>query len=346
MSVSFEKSERTLDVVLSHGPLELAFKDSSNNGGVIKNIDAISFRNESWGKSDHIPSWVDMNDVGLDQFFTRPEVAKDCLSSLYKYIKAAGFDVKNYKFIEPSAGLGAFYNLLPENRRLGIDVEQFNSDYIRSDFLEWEPKKNGYSYACVGNPPFGYRAWLALAFLNHAAKFSDFVGFIVPMAFQSRGKSNVQDRVRGLHLIHSSALPHDSFIDAEGKPLKVNALWQIWSKIGDPEKVVPKTCNQYIDLFTVDQRKERLCGQARLHEADYFLQRTFYSEPPNLVTSFDQVKYVCGYGIVIKQAKSKVLEALNNADWMHHSNLASHNCRHISMCHIRAVLTESGLIDV
>lgn len=310
------------------------------------NKPAIDVRNKSWMNNRYIPTWVNIEDVGLDQFFTRPAVAKACWDSLCKHIKADGGSMSHYKFIEPSAGLGAFYDLLPNNRRIGVDVVRFRPEFIQSDFLEWSPKKNGYSYVSIGNPPFGYRAWLALAFLNHAATFSDYVGFIVPMAFQSRGKSNVQDRVKGLRLVLSSPLPADSFINADGKSLKVNALWQIWSRSANEEPVTLKTCNQYIDLFTVDMRKERLCGQRRLHEADYFLQRTFYTEPPSLVTSFDKVKYVCGYGIVIKRDKRKVLKALRSADWKHHSNLASHNCRHISMCHIRAVLTEEGLFDV
>lgn len=309
-------------------------------------LHATKLRNLHWEKNKYIPSWVNPETVGLDQFFTQPEVALSCLESLNDCMKALGIDSNSYKYIEPSAGEGAFYNLLPNNRRIGIDVEHFNHEYIQSDFLSWQPKLNEYRYVCVGNPPFGYRAWLALAFLNHAALFSDIVGFIVPMAFQSRGKSNVQDRVKGLHLIHSSPLPADSFIDAKGKQIKVNALWQIWSKLGDPENKIIRTCDQYIDLFTVDMRKERLCGQSRLHEASFFLQRTFYTEPPNLVTNFNQVKYTCGYGIVIKKESRKVIEALNNADWKLHSNLASHNCRHISMCHIRAVLTENGLFDV
>lgn len=307
--------------------------------------DAIKFRNQSWSKSNQIPGWVDIDNVGLDQFFTRPEIAQQCWDSFLKIMKSLGANEINYKFIEPSAGIGAFYNLLPKDRRVGIDVEQFNPNYIRSDFLSWSPKKNGYNYACIGNPPFGYRAWLALEFINHAAKFSDFVGFILPMAFQSRGKSNVQDRVRGLHLIHSSPLPPNSFIDADGKPVKVNALWQIWSKKEGAINEKPKSCNKFIDLFTVDMRKERLCGQARLHEADFFLQRTFYSNPPSLVKSFDEVKYVCGYGIVIKKDKRRVLKVLNNTDWNKYSNLASHNCKHISMCHIRAALTDQGLVD-
>jgi hypothetical protein len=173
---------------------------------------ATQIRNESWMTSQYVPTWVDIDSVGLDQFFTRPSVAKACWKSLSNYIKMSGASISHYKFVEPSAGLGAFYDLLPANRRVGIDVVQFRSEFIQKDFLSWSPKANGYSYACIGNPPFGYRAWLALAFLNHAAMFCDYVGFIVPMAFQSRGKSNVQDRVEGLHLVHSSPLRLFRFI--------------------------------------------------------------------------------------------------------------------------------------
>jgi len=306
---------------------------------------AIELRNKSWEKNNYIPRWVEINNVGLDQFFTRPIIAEQCWESLCNYMISDGANISYYNFIEPSAGLGAFYDLLPKNCRIGIDVEKFRSSYIKCDFLSWTPKKNGYSYACVGNPPFGYRAWLALLFLNHAALFSDYVGFILPMGFQSRGKSNLIDRVKGLHLVHSSPLPHDSFIDAEGKSVKINALWQIWAIKKNGKEKKPLTCNQYIDLFTVDMRKERLCGQKRMHEADFFLQRTFYKEPPTLVKNFNKVKYVCGYGIVIKRDKDKVIKTLKNTDWRHYSNLAVHNCKHISMCHIRKALTDVGLSD-
>ena len=106
------------------------------------------------------------------------------------------------------------------------------------------------------------------------------------------------------------------------------------------------TCNQWVDLFTVDMRKERLCGQERLHEADWFLQRTFYNEPPSLVRDFSEVRYVCGYGIVIKKGKRKITQRLQKTDWRQYSNLAAHNCSHISMYHIRNALTVAGFVDV
>lgn len=305
---------------------------------------AIKIRNKSWKKNEYIPDWVNIEEVDIDHFCTRLDIAKLCWENLCKYLAGENVDLSQYKFIEPSAGLGAFYDLLPKKRRIGIDIVKSNPDFIQQDFLSWQPENKKQKYICVGNPPFGYRAWLALAFVNHASLFSDYIAFIVPMAFQSNGKSNVKDRIKNFHLVHQSSLPADSFIDINGKPVKVNALWQIWKK-GKVIKPIEKTCDNYLDLFTVDMRKERKCGHKRLHEADFFLQRTFYTEPPKLVKSFDQVKYVCGYGIIIKKNRDKVLKILQNADWNIYSNLASHNCRHISMEHIRKALINAGFID-
>lgn len=164
------------------------------------------------------------------------------------------------------------------------------------------------------------------------------------MAFQSDGKGSPKLRVRGMHLVSTEFLPIDSFCDDDGKTVKINALWQIWKRGEAARKPEPKS-DSYVDLFTVDQRKERLCGQERMAEADFFLQRTFYREPPVLVRSFDEVRYVCGYGIVIKKDRERVLQALNNADWLNYSNLAAHNCHHISMYHIRRVLADAGIKD-
>ena len=68
-------------------------------------------------------------------------------------------------------------------------------------------------YAVLGNPPFGYRAWLALAFINHSAIFADYIGFILPMAFQSDGKGSPKFRVKGAELILSTRLPSNAFVD-------------------------------------------------------------------------------------------------------------------------------------
>ncbi len=301
-------------------------------------------RNRAWKDCALIPRWVDHESVGLDRFFTRPEVARDCSDSLYASMQADYADFDAYHFIDPGAGAGAFYDLMPEGQRIGIDILPARPDFVRKDYLTWSPPSISQRYAVLGNPPFGYRAWLALAFLNHSARFSDYMGLILPMAFQSDGKGSPKHRVRGAELIQSSALPPDAFMDPNGNSVKLNALWQIWRR-GVNNRRPTQTCDEWIDIFTVDIRKERLCGHNRLAEADYFLQRTYYGEPPRLVTDFAEVRYGCGYGIVLKQEQDAIVNLLNATDWTKYSNLAMHNCRHISMYHIQQAVIHGGFTD-
>ena len=305
---------------------------------------AMEARSAAWKGNPLIPSWVEPSTVDLDRFFTRPAVAHGCYASLLEIMGADHADAARYNFVEPAAGEGVFYDLLPKDRRIGIEIVPGRIEFEQADFLSWQPPINGHRYAVVGNPPFGYRAWLALAFVNRAAAFADYIGFILPMAFQSDGKGSPKFRVSGAELVESLSLPKDAFVSATGQPAGVNALWQVWRR-GVNNRRPCKTCNDWVGLFTVDMRKERLCGQERLGEADWFLQRTFFNEPPVLVRDFSDVRYVCGYGIVIRKDEDAVTECLQRVDWREYSNLAAHNCRHISMYHIRQALTDAGFVD-
>ncbi len=310
-----------------------------------KNARALKIRNRAWKANTEIPSWVDRDSVGLDQFFTCPVIARQCWKKLYDFMRAEGVEPSSYTFIEPSAGLGAFYDLLPPHQRIGIDVVPFRSEYIQSEFLSWKPQKKGYHHVCVGNPPFGARAWLALLFINHAAQFCDYVGFILPMGFQNSGQGSLAHRVQGLNLVHSSVLPSGSFIRADGTRSKINTLWQIWSRKTSIPKKPLKTCDQYIDLFSINRQPGKRCGQKRLKEAHCFLERTFFTRVPKLVLRLDQIKHQGCIGIVIKRDKAKVLHVLRNTDWMQYSNLALNHSRHIGITHVRQALTDQGLFD-
>ena len=50
------------------------------------NNPAITIRNKSWADNEYIPTWVDVENVGLDQFFTRPAIAKECWKSHCRHI--------------------------------------------------------------------------------------------------------------------------------------------------------------------------------------------------------------------------------------------------------------------
>ncbi len=305
-------------------------------------MNAIALRDKAWANTDRIPEWVRGREIGLDQYNTLPTVAEYCWDSFQKFLKADGTILKNYKIIEPSAGTGAFYNLLPKNKRIGIDVEKFNKEYIQQDFLTWSPNNtNDRPCVAIGNPPFGYRGWLALSFLNKASEFCEYVGFILPMSFQSDGKGSPKNRVKGMTLVHSEALSGDIFVEPNGEKIQVNTLWQIWKKGNAAALPDLSRADEYIDLFTIDFRKERLCGMKKIGSCNTFLQRSYFNKPPKIVNDFSKVKYVCGYGIIIKKDKRKIKNILKNIDWNKYNNVATHSVKHISMYHIKKALLDN-----
>lgn len=304
-------------------------------------MDAIKIRDKAWKNTNRIPDWVRGRDIDLDQFNTLPEMAEYCWNSLQKFLNKDKVILNNYHIIEPSAGTGSFYNLLPKENRIGVDVEKYNDEYVQQDFLTWRPKWEDEPCIAIGNPPFGYRGWLALAFLNRAAEFCDYVGFILPMSFQSDGKGSPKYRVKGMRLIHSEKLPIDLFELSNGEKIKINTIWQIWKNGNSPALPDLSKANEFIDLFTIDIRKERLCGMNKINQCKTFIQRTYFGKPPKLVNDFSKVKYGCGYGIIIKKDKQKIVSILKSIDWNKYSNLAVHNCRHISMYHIKQALLDN-----
>lgn len=304
-------------------------------------MNALKVRDKAWETSDRIPDWVRGREVSLDQYNTLPNIAEYCWGSFQKFLKKERVTLGNYKFIEPSAGTGSFYDLLPKKQRIGIDVDKIRDDYVQQDFLTWTPDVDERPCIAIGNPPFGYRGWLALAFVNKAAEFCDYVGFILPMSFQSDGKGSPKNRVKGMRLIHSEKLPSDLFVLPDGEVRQVNTLWQIWKKGEAPHLPDLSLCDEYVDLFTVDLRKERLCGMNKIEQCDFFLQRTYFGNHPIPVKSFDDVKYGCGYGVIFKKKKREIKKILNEIDWDKYSNLAAHNCRHISMYHIKLAILDN-----
>ena len=331
---------------------------------LLKHLSVIKYEN-----SKYVPGWVIGRNVELDGYHTDPKIAKKCFSLLKKILRKEKVKLKDYTFLEPSAGSGSFYDLLPAEKRIGIDIEKYNDDYITHEFLTWNPSSDKRKYIAVGNPPFGYRGWLALSFLNRASDYCDYVGFILPKGFISESRGSPKYRVPTMKLIHSEELPNDIFRGSNGKIFKVNTVWQVWKKIQSKENKRPTSakpfrkkllelnagakktnggwltykCDEHLDLYTVDKRKERLCGIKLLDKYDFFLQRSFFNKQPKLVHSFDQVKYVSGYGFIIKKNKRKIMKILNQTDWRKYCTLTVHNVHHISMYHIRKALVDGGL---
>jgi len=147
-----------------------------------------------------------LNAKEFDKFFTRPEVANECLRFLGSVIDPRAVDL----WVEPSAGAGAFLNSLPINK-IGLDIDPprgSEHSIEKMDFLTWRGPTSG-NVATVGNPPFGKNSALAVKFFNHAATFSSVIAFIVPRTFQ---KGSVWNRLHtSFHLRDELEIAPNSF---------------------------------------------------------------------------------------------------------------------------------------
>lgn len=165
----------------------------------------------------------------LDKFYTKPEIAKYCLSQIPNFEEYT-------TVIEPSAGNGSFSNLIPQV--LAFDLAPEHSSIIKQDWLQYErPRTSEDKILIVGNPPFGQQNTLSLKFINHSASFATTIAFILPISFQ---KVSIQQRVHNhFHLTHSEVLPKNSFL-LHGKDMSVPCVFQIWNYSETPRPKLPE----------------------------------------------------------------------------------------------------------
>jgi hypothetical protein len=158
----------------------------------------------------------------LDQFYTDPRLAQLLVTRLRAYL---GDRQEGVRWLEPSAGGGAFLDALPAEA-LALDLEPADPRVEQGDFLN-RPFDALQPWVVVGNPPFGKNAALAIRFFNHAATFAQVIAFIVPRTFQ---KGSVQRRLHArFHLEQEWEIPEDAFV-FEGQPVHVPCVFQIWGR--------------------------------------------------------------------------------------------------------------------
>ena len=166
----------------------------------------------------------------LGQFYTKSEVAGVCWKHFTNTLSTLNLNLSDLFFVEPAAGTGAFYELLPSKKRFGIDLVPKCNDVKSQDFFNVTdfpsaPKDT----AIIGNPPFGKRGKLAIAFFNHAAHLADIVAFIVPVNFRKFTTHKQLDP--SMRFISKLSLPRDAFYLHTGKSYSVNTEFQIWTRL-------------------------------------------------------------------------------------------------------------------
>jgi hypothetical protein len=286
-----------------------------------------------------LPHYAINKSLPSDSYFTSSKTAKKCMDIVNKIIPNDG-----YTYIEPSAGEGIFYDLLPHDNRIGIELyDRKRPEFIQADYLTWYPQENNKKYVVVGNPPFGVRGAMALAFINRSLLFSDYVAFILPMSFHSNGKGSNMKRVQNGYPIHSEILIDELFFSPDNnKQIKVNTLFQIWKKGEGKGLFVNYDISEYADIYTVCSSPDRLCGLDLIGKYDFYVSSSFFGDTLSTVYSFDDVKYDSGYGIILKKNKDNILEKLKDIEWNKYSSLATNSCKHIRKHSIEECLFDLG----
>jgi hypothetical protein len=289
-----------------------------------------------------LPHYALNKKLPADSFFTSKDTAEKCLSIAMDYFQKNNVNTNEFFFIEPGAGDGGFYDILPHNNKIGIDIINRRKDVINANFLEWYPNEDK-KYISIGNPPFGVRGAIALAFINRCFLFSEYVAFILPMSFHSNGKGSNMKRVTGGHLVVSEILENEKYYSPDNqKEIKVNTLFQIWKKGEGLGLFNDYNTSEYIDIFTVCSAPDRMCGLDKIGKYDFYVSSSFFGEYLPTVYNFSDVKYGSGYGVIIKKNKEQILPLLKLVNWNNYCSLATNSCKHVRKHNIENCIFDLG----
>jgi hypothetical protein len=266
-----------------------------------------------------------------DQFYTPTETSKYCFAKFLEIIAKYDDDEKTYTYIEPSAGDGSFLELLPLERRIGLDIEPKHKEIIKQDYLEWVPKDNK-KYVVIGNPPFGLRGQLALKFINHSGKFADYVCFILPQLFESDGKGVPRKRVVGFNLLHSEKI-ETAFKYPDKKTIKVECIFQVWSKHHRNAKyniTIPNSKIMKVYSLSDGETPSTTRNKKMFYKCDIYIPSTcFGKENMRCYDNFDELPKRKGYGIVFLVNKEENIRRFKEIEWSEVAFLSTNSAYNI-----------------
>lgn len=210
----------------------------------------------------------------LDQFFTKSSVAQKCIDRVREFYNFSVFS----RIIEPSAGTGSFYNLLPKENRVGVELDpelcQKQPEFKEMSFFKYTVSPNS---IVIGNPPFGTQSKLAIDFFNYAACSTQVIAFIIPRTWK---KPSVQNRLDlNFHLVDSFDIEDNAF---EGdKETAVKCCFQIWERRDYPRaKILLPTKHKDWDFLSYS-----ISGKELLPPTNADFTMLAYGSSPGLISS-------------------------------------------------------------
>jgi hypothetical protein len=200
----------------------------------------------------------------LDQHFTERDLSKE----LYDLIDDSQYDT----IIEPSAGAGAFSDLIPSNKRVAFDIDPKTPYTIEVDYLKsrsYVPVND--NILVIGNPPFGYRAQGAIDFFNEAAVYAETIAFIVPRSFN---KAYIINQLNSMFHMSTNIVLDEGVFESG---TSARCVFQVWERKMFPREkmVLPK---DVADFSIVKQGK---CFNK--DDADWAVRRTGWKNTGEIV---------------------------------------------------------------
>lgn len=252
-----------------------------------------------------------------NQFYTTLGTSEYCYSKTLEVLGNLGINHNEYVFIEPSVGSCSFYNMLPKDKRIGIDIKPkigYPSEMIIQDYLDYIPPQDN-KYIVIGNPPFGLRGNMALRFINHSYKFADVVAFILPPLFNSTGKGVPMKRIIGYKLAHSEKLPLNSFEYPDGRKVSVATIFQVWVRINthNIKTIIRKTCNNIARVYSLSDggTPSSTRNKKMIDKCHVYLPSTCFNNM-RAYHSFNELPNKRGYGIIFLQNEVKLKDIFFN----------------------------------
>ena len=184
-------------------------------------------------------------EIDMDQFFTNPTTASQCMKILDEFLNTCTFN-KPIMFLDPCIGVGAFYNLFPTGKKFGYEIDSGlceGKDFICQDFLTVKKFPKGLDIIVCSNPPFslgtstmGRKRNVQAEFIQHCQFLGcSVIAFLVGASMHRLRKNPV---VKNLTLVHSTFLPQTEFITRDGQIKLYNVYFDIFIP-GKAERIGP-----------------------------------------------------------------------------------------------------------
>jgi len=277
-----------------------------------------------------------------DQFFTPEITAKYCYDKFCNIIKIYNENKDDFSYIEPSAGDGSFLKVLPSNKTIAFDIEPRHKDIVQMDYMDWKPLEKK-RYVVFGNPPFGLRGHMALKFINHSYDFAEYVCFILPQLFESDGKGVPRKRVKGYNLLYSEKL-ESNFYEPNKNVLKINTIFQIWSKNHKNEELEIKDyANDKMKIYSLSDggtvastRNKDMIG-----ECDVYIPSTcFGKDNMKCYDNFEKLPGRKGYGVVFNNDKENMMKKMLETNWSEIAFLSTNSAYNLRSSQIYTTLLD------